>query len=1019
MRVKDIARRIGRIIELEGAVSCVADFAEAVAMRAKALSDCADGIVDAVAAGQYGDAMARLSEMPDLLAEVAVLREDGLMERWRAFCGAHGLPFSALPEQGALDKIAEFQKAPGIADAAQKSYRRGIRTKDSGLTVLSLRLLADNDTSRDWRGDLARAEEVWKRELGAGMDAADARGEADMACEAAEKLLGGKWQEPPPAEITDKARRILSSAETDAVAREQGEALDLLRLCGENWDAAKAGRIIAYLDRLSGDGVRVPDEDAEMVAAARAHCEADAKAAEFDKAWRAASERLFIAVGHESPDEIRAAMAAVEFQDRPPEEDVYRRARLVIMDADARRRRKLVLAASCVVLAVAAVVAVSASWLANRNFNARCDEEARNLELLSERGNANAIEEILGKIRESAPRVFNDPRVRKYAERLGELKEEQGAILIQAGDAVAALESINAAGFGSVEEKDLASKVNTAGELLGKLTYKGLAEKKAQVAERFARVKAVYDEYAAGRLAERVAEAEKAFPPLLARMRELGEKLSRELYEGDLVKAAETCEGEVASWMERYSTSAPELAAQIEGADFSIAKKKSADAAALMSKFLACTSASDALRCRSDLKEFYGAFTAVGEMPDMLGYDESDVDALLEGGPANSSTLMEYASSMTGDPDEAMLKRVRESMSKSYDLLGEAYYVWRVNETNCAHFAIGEHRLAKDVSGYVVRGDILTWNKAARAAGVIDSIKDGPNAPIAIEPLPSTEDLRDLSMAASDAAATAHALGNAIARKIGAICANARAADFIKRQRDFSWKKGAGLSAYRMTQMLNVYLNWLRKLCILPESEGMKQVMSDCRALALPVPVRYDASTSGNQKERERKSGLVERFCWLFQQDDPVRKRNAECADFLLRMASEGLDARISTAPVVGAGLKVAAMNGVRFAGVLSFVRGSSRKVVSPECGEDAVPLYALRKRAGGRLVLVPALVPKDGSWVPVAQSEGDDPLAPGDLLFAFTAGGKMVNQEEELRRILADAPAVTKKEAVWAFRCK
>lgn len=1029
MRVKDILRKLERILDLDGVVTGLDETASMFAGRVKHLAARVGEVSEAISARQYGDAIQKLSEEPGALDDLETLRF-GRIDAWIAFCESRKLARPEFPPKEETDKINSFLRSPYVADPAQKLYRKAIRTRDAALSVFSLRLLVATDKSRDWRGDLSQAEDARKRELSALVAEAEGRGEREKACELAERLLDSGWLEPPPAEITTRAKDVIASFEADDIAREQDEALDLLRLCGDNWDAVRAGSLIAYLDKLAASGTTVPGDDAGMVAAARARCEADAKAAAFDAAWRAASERLFIAVGHESPDEIRAAISAVEFQDRPPDEEVYRKARLVILHDEAKKRQRMRIVATLVLISVGSLVAVSAAWLRNRNFNRQCAEEAGNLELLAQRGEINALEEVLGKIRAAAPNVWDDPRVQKYEHRLAELRTEQSGVLEGAEKAVLELETLQDAGWGKTEDAVLEKKVAATADLLGKVVYKGIDDRRSPVASRFAEVKASYDEYAAERLAERVAEAEKAFPPLLAEMREIAGKLETQFLSGSFATATTNCEEKAKGWLSRYSDCSPDLAAQIEAADFTLARKKSADGAALMAKLLGAANCDAAIKARRDLMEFYGGFDDVKAMSE-LGYGEAEAEALLADGPANISVLGDYIASFSGKPDETMLERVRETMGKADELLGEAHGIRLSDDSRYLRFAVGQYRYSKTQTGYDVRGDLL-WLENGRVANG-GNVKSSPNSPIQVDTLPSTEDIRELRSAASDVAATPDKLGSLLRGKIAAICANAAKPSFLEAQkvvaikpderqtgarkpdphrmelRSFVWEKDGGDSAYRMTQMLNVYLNWLSKLEMLPESDEMEKLRGECRELALPVTVK---TSEGEDLGKE-----YEKYTWLFAGDRLVDKRNAECSRFLKRVAGSGFAERLKAYSAIAPGLGYALTWRVAFAGTLGMEPAVDGKVVTPPCGEGAVTLYALRPK-GERRVLIPVLVPNNGAYAKTRYA-ADIGLSQGEPLFRFMAEDGAIDAELQLGRTLKAAPPDIRDDIIRVFHCE
>ena len=235
---------------------------------------------------------------------------------------------------------------------------------------------------------------------------------------------------------------------------------------------------------------------------------------------------------------------------------------------------------------------------------------------------------------------------------------------------------------------------------------------------------------------------------------------------------------------------------------------------------------------------------------------------------------------------------------------------------------------------------------------------------------------------------------------------------FTEAQRGFSWSKktakskGGGDSAYRMTQLMNTYLNALRKLEMLPASDEMESIRSECRDLALPIDI---ADTEGGKVDGK--------YSWLFMEDRLVQRRNHDCALFLKRHADRGLAGRLKAYFSIAPGLKIIQALHVSFAGALGMEPVVGGTVVSPRCGENAATLYALRMK-GEKRVLVPVLVPKDGVWARTASAERIG-LSEGEPLFRFMAGADARDPERELAETLKDTPADIRGEVLRVFHCE
>jgi hypothetical protein len=485
-------------------------------------------------------------------------------------------------------------------------------------------------------------------------------------------------------------------------------------------------------------------------------------------------------------------------------------------------------------------------------------------------------------------------------------------------------------------------------------------------------------------------------------MKEVRSRLETHFLVGELTNAVVVCEKAAQEWLSRYSDCSPDLAAQIEAADLTLVKKKAADGAALLAKLLEAPDCDTALKARRDIREFYQGYVEMQAMEE-LGYHEIEAEALLREGSANLADLAAYTESFSGAPDEETLERVRETLARADEYLGEAYGIRLATGTNYPGFALGQYRYSKTATGYDVRGDI-EWFKDGRVRKET-SIKS-PNLPFEVDPLPSTDDIRELKTVASDVAASPAKLGGAVVRKLSAIMATAGKPGFTEAQRKLTWFRGGGDSAYRMTQMMNMYLNTLRKLEMLPNSADMESIRSECRDLSLPIDI---ATVDGDEVDKK--------YSWLFIQDKLVASRNHECALFLKRQADHSLVERLKDYLAIAPGLKVMLSWNAQYAGVLGLEPVAGGTIVSPKCGEDAVALYALRLR-GEKRVLVRVLVPNGGTWTMTDNAKVIG-LSEGEPLFRFAVADEARDPENQLAQVLSNAPAEIRDEVIRVFHCE
>ena len=999
MRNTVLVHKIERLLDLKGEVAGSESVAAEYAGAVKELRLFVEDVSEALASRRYPDAAQTLLARPPVAKEIAALKFERL-ETWQSFCAERKIEAPVFPAQEQCDGIDAFLKSPAVAEPVQKLYRKAIRTKDTNLLVRTLRILSETDKSRSWASDLALAEETRIKELQKEFETLESAGENEKAAMTAEALLGDSWLTPPGAETTGRAKAFLAAQEVEMLAREQEEVLDLLRVCMENWDADKARAYVGCLDKMSVSGTPVPGEDAAVVAAARKRYEDEEKAAAFDAAWRAASEKLFIAVEHGNPAEIRAAIGAVEFLDRPPEEELYRKAGLVIAHDDAKKRQKLRIIAGSALAVVLLVLGVSVYFIMNRNFNIRCEEEAKNLELLCGKpGDINTLDDLLSKIAVEVPKVWNDPRVQKYVHRLDEKKGEQARKLEELSSGVAAFEQLAAKDWEDVDVRETGAKIATAEKDLRDIAHRSLEDGRNEVAERLKAIRSSFDSYAALCLEKRIAAAEESFMSLLPKMTDAGERLKSELLAGQLAVVVTNCEAEAANWKELYSECSPDLLAKLEAADFTVAKKKSSDAAALFGKLYAAETAEAALQARNELLELYSEFKQVAELKD-LDYQASDVATLLAEGSANQKALAEFVNGISGEPSEQRFDIVKESIANAGEVLGEFNGIrFEVNDrekkgseefdTRAYEFFIrggpedyaisrvdGSRKIRGDIFGYS-EGSILKFQSPVTMDDLLKHLrqKSGRFAygyDLVVDPFESSRDLQEIREVAKLPNPSVTSLGQVIEQKVAKMLKAATAEDYLQKQKDFSFEKGNTLNAYRTVQMLNAYFDWLVKLKIMPPDSQTAAIMNKCRNLALwPVEI----NTSSIPRDVKNKENLF----WLFTENANVARHNEKCAQFVKGLTKNEIIMNFGRFHVLAPWLKNVGNWRVEFAGVLAMGEGS---VVGPKCEEDSVTLHALRKQ-DGKNVLVPVLSPGEEGW---RQEPALVECSEGEPLFRFAS---------------------------------
>lgn len=1009
-RSKVLISRITRLIETNGRIgegmALVAEYSEAVGKA----NDRLDKVIEAMDAKQVSEAVRILQEQPPLVDEVSVL-DFSQLDLLAELAKKRGWSVPARIDKNAFEKAMMLRTDAAVAEPLLKMYRKAVRLNDTRLSVQTLRQLAEVDHSQDWKANLAQAEAALRKLMHVDFTRAKEKGDRDEMARIASEYVSGEFLAAPVGKAADEIIGFLEAEDRAGKRRKVEENLGIIKSCNEGeWDRGLVERMVEEIDALAEGGAEISDADRGAVAMARERCAAERAAEareleerriaeERERRWRECREALFVAVEHEDVAEIRKTRAATEFEDRPPEEELLRKADMIVRRAEELRVRKLRIVVIAAVIVLGCVLAVSWKVLKEKEFDEACKKEAEKLASLEKGADAvKTLGDELRRIRESDPDVYRAAGVNDYEGRLAELIRKTADRTNEVVSLLGELEACASTGWADVGDgKKVETWIATVKTLTGDDGNNKLTPDDVNYKRRLAKAELSWQEVKSRREKEKKEKAAQLHETLVAQAASVAKSLKTSYAGPLLLKDAESCVKSIKSWRRDYGGVVPELDNAAAKAEASVAeaRKSQEDYVAAVGKMNGAADAKGVLEARRELKEFYGGFREVASLAP-LAFSCAEAQAVVDGAVGeNSAVDGEIHGGLSDGFFAVFLEKIRgiADVPAFYSLYG---IKWPAKDkTRYCAVASGKPEISQPSARmpWEVNGTIIMLRAGSyEQTGLFTTGPWESDRPL-FETLATTDEIRELVELANREGVTA---GKMKEHLFGRVREHLKAAggQYVA---DEEVNGDIGYAGYlssdwypaiRRVQMLKYYLEWLGELGALPDSPGIKKWIEMVGEYAQPVTIE----------------DIPDDLTWVCLKDRRVSRRNADCAVLLSKMAQswqKDLDAGRKSRSAQG---DIAQWR-VAYAGKFSFKPGhpayeKDANAVFPDVSPDVKkdhPLYVLGKE-GDRLVLKKALVAQNGNWAVVAGMKGE--CRPGAPLFHVSQRGAFIDTAAEFKRL-------------------
>ena len=994
MKSSILVARIMRVIETEGLIGDGVGLADSFAEAVLAVNARLESVQSAIAAKQVSDAVRLMEEPPRLLDEINALDFNRLSD-WDALCERNGWQKPPPFDRTLLEKVLMLSESTEVAEPFLRMYRKAVRTNNNALAVRALRRLAEVDHSQDWESNLVQAETTLQRQLGEAFSAAQTSGDEEEMDRIAREILETRWRNAPQGKVARDVRAYWAGKESRRRDAEGTENLSLLRRCrDENWNRALAFSLLQAIDILTENGWQVPPNDCELMNECRRRVAEEMEAEDRDKSWKACCEALHGAIQREDTAAIREAMAAPDFLDREPPEELLRDAQRVIEHEEAAKRRKVMQIAVCSLLALIAVLGVSGWWLRQKLFSMRCDGEAVKLATLEKGSHAiDRMGEALQLLEANDPEVYADPRVNVYVGKRKTMIEKNLARTNEVVSLLAELSALSDAHWTNATDV-------VTGQLARVETL--LTGEDADYRAKWLKLKTSYGDQLTATEEARREKGTKRHETLTARIRDLAARLSEVIGGEEQDKAVAGCKADMAEWREDYGALLPELEGQLTEPEKELAdaEQKQKNVREALAKLRAAQVAPDILEARKTLIEFYSGYTAVKRLSP-YPVEATTAREVLDGTTAGQKALAALGNAGIAPKDFQTFLEEGVLSLKDIPSYYSLYGLMVAGDGMGKFFAVSkgkpDFKKPSYANAWLIDGEMLDIVGRRMTDRIEKKALDVKGYTI-----PSVDEVKEWVDIASRASMTIRQFENEVLKQIDRHLhevnkvENGKKSYLESEQRFANWDTLTRdrYTAWRHVIMLDIYFRWLKEeLKLMPPDNSLVRWVDKVEILAQPVRV----------------DGVPDDLSWVCLWERRVRDRNMECVRLLEKIPAdwvaqyrEWLTARSVMREI--AGWKVETAGQLLFDPRNPWQQKNPDAVIPivPQTVKQDHPLYVLRLGTDGRLQMRKALVPSGGRWAMVA---GAGHL-PGEPLYQVCRDGKPIDARNEIGECLKATPA-------------
>ena len=809
-----------------------------------------EAVQTAVEEGQTSEAVRIMEDEPRLLDEVSALQFLRFSE-WEVLCANCRWPVPEKIDPTLLEKVALFAEGKDVVEPLLRMYRKAMRMHDVKLSVRALRRLVERDHSQDWSAELATAEDRLKNQLLQEFIEAERTGNGAGALRLASVLFEDAWVEPVTGpEFLPAKMLYLAERRRERQERIGAYAVALASCLTDEWDRSRARALVEDIEAECVEGVTLTEDQRALVDRCRARYE-DEEAGEVAEA------------------EARRATA-------------WR----------AARKKMVIRVVSVIAAALVLIFACAATYVVRTAHERGCQAELMRMEsLLTGVDPVEKLAAEIARVQADYPKIWADARISVYADRLAALKESWTIRTNEIAEALGRLEALRAESW--PESSETVAK-NALDGIAGKIRPEDAFAK-----ERYQSLQDAFAEVVKRRQIEREEKAEAFGGTMMAQVKAVSDRLSREFMTADLEKQVTAVRATMDEWEKKYAAFNPQSAADFASAreTFEANARRQIEAQTALEALRTAASPEALEQARKTLCATHRDYGDVAKWRPVWATAERIKDVFASDG----AEMKAFRSRFSVGVDAAEFKSFVGDVAqiKEMDAWYSLYGVREEGEAWYNVFAKGRPKVepivrSSGARAYRISGTLLlavrlevreeyewTLSKQWRNSdGDILVTKSGVKVnrgntriPVRLvtpsELLPYSQEFRRLCQQVSgDVSLKQDELAEIFLGKIGEHLKAAASDEWVSAERKalrIPYLKAGRYPAYARVQMLDRYIGWLRDLHYYGDGAPCAKQVRECERLARPVSV----------------DGVEDSLSWLCTNNQEVRDRNEACVDLL------------------------------------------------------------------------------------------------------------------------------------------
>lgn len=835
--------KIKRLLDTDGSCgdgpSVATAYANAVNQANRRLNTCMSYLSE----GQHSEAIRIAEENPALLDECAML-SFVQFPMWQSLCMENGWDSADTINEYSIEKLNAIYGSATALEPLLKTYRKAIRSQDQMLSIRCLRRIVSMDKGNvTWQQDLAAFESKYLLSLKVEYIQAYKEANRSTMLRIADEVESGGWSVPVDASLLGDIVEMRKADQEGIWKVQFAEDVELLRKAFDNKSFRKTQKYLSNIQAMESYGFIPPVAEKGLLEDVFLWCKEMEEKERLESVRNQLSADLHKSIELENEPQIRSILSSPEFADSPPDEDLERRARMVLQRFEIKRSRKR--KQICAFIAFVLIGVAIAGGLKFKQVRHDSMKVAliKRLELAHTQQDEKALRNILNEAKATTPELYEDGAIKIWEQKQSET-DKQNTMKRQAFDLVVQdIQKIADAEFKDCDQSEVRNKLNAA--------KKELPPNDPDRNTRLAKLLSAFDSYCleTAKIVEKTATD--ALEILAVKTIEQVELLKSSPYTKAVENNIETIKGAFSVWHSSYSNSYPMLEVKYKDALASLVQTEQEAKAVFeqLERIKTVKNIDEWIACRDVLVKYCSTYPEVTPLQALMKTPYKDAsDGTLSVLRQAASEAKKYDLANAGDKLTAVCTDIKEYRDIKAQTEMYAVYPQGTGSTKAAAILYSLKPPVRSPSpkgvGERVKG--VFWQPKKDPEGFSDQMIDTLST-LTFSLMPHCKYINALISKTEDPALNAQSM-----------------LEFLFEELQ-SALKNPDLTEYKRIQLVKIYCDYIEMLTNVSVANlDIQSLFSNVKRLAQPLKIGNDQTVS-----------------WLLMDFKDVQEREKECMSFL------------------------------------------------------------------------------------------------------------------------------------------